>query len=439
MSTFKEENAITYRIAQMQKKWVDTVTPQTQLVRWLVKKDEVRMVKAFSMLEASEHGKLTELFLNFEQPFIGVEDYGKDLVHSWITLWNDQKSRDEVAHANVLPDWDDTPYHNIRKENSEWTFIKCMSSFATAIDPKIILVLNVMPQAYRGTSAFAEWVKKSLKILPSNLKLMVVDLESSQRFRDMPKYINEAILVPDLKMNEAIREIVSSGDTNNPAVGVNLCLLNMAEATNDGNEEQIQYWGIEGVKIAKETNLKSIEATVLIAHGSALYQLKKFQKAMDLFEKAEDTSIEGINEQDPSAPIVLLQSYNIQASTYLYKKDYTKALEYYIKTAAEAKSQNNIMMQIEACRQAAYVAARDYKKGEAYELLQQAYEEGKKVDQTTQKFSSMLLICIKLYEYADENKNEKLTKNIEEYATQIWGEQWKDLSQEEVYQQLLIT
>lgn len=437
MSTFKEENAITYRIAQMQKQWADSVTPQTQLVRWVVKKDEVRMVKAFSILEASEHGKLTELFLNFEQPFHGVEDYGKDLVDSWITLWNDQKARDEVAHANVLPDWDDTPFHNVQKENSVWTFMNCMSSFATAIGPKTVLILNVMPQAYTGSQEFAEWVKKCLKSLPSNLKLMVVDLESRQKFKDIPKYINETILIPDLKMNEAIKEIVSSGDTSDPAVGVNLCLLNMAEATNNGDEKQIEHWGNEGIKVAKETKLKSIEATILIAHGSALYQLKKFDKAMNLFQKAEDTSIEGISEQDPSAPILLLQSYNIQASTYLYKKKYEKAQEYFIKTAVEAKSQNNTLMQIEACRQAAYAAEKDYKKDEAYTLLQEAFAEGKKIEQTAQKFSSMLLICIKLHKYADDNRNEELAIAIEEYATQIWGEQWQDISQEEVYQQIL--
>ncbi len=439
MSTFNEENPITYRIAQMQVKWAKEVTAKTQLIRWLVKKDEVRMIKAFNLLEGSEHGKLPELFLNFQQPFESIETYGKDLTDSWISLWNDQNSRNEIAHANVLPEWDDSEYHDIKEKKSEWTFMKCMSSFASAIDPKTVLILNIMPHAYTGNPEFAEWINKCLKSLPSNLKIAIVDLEENPKFKNIPTYINQTVLVPNLNMPKAVKEIVSSGDTNNPAVGVNMCLLNIAEAINNNNEKQIHHWGKEGIKIAQETNLKSIEATVLLAYGSALYQLKKFDKALDLYKKAEDTSVEGLNTQDPTVPTLLLQSYNMQAATYLYKKKYTKAEEYYIKTATEARSQNNIMMEIEAYRQAAYVVVKNYEKEKAYTFLQEAYKQGKKLEPQTQKFSSMLLVSIELHKYADENRNDSLKNDIAKNAVDIWGEHWQNTSQKEVYKQILTT
>lgn len=438
MSVFKEENAITYRIAQMQVQWEAVVAKETQLIRWLVKKDEVRMVKAFHMLEASEHGKLPALFLNFELPFEDIDTYGKDLVDSWTALWNDEKSRNEVAHANVLPNWDDTAYRSVATKNSAWSFMHCMSSFATAIDPKTVLILNIMPHAYMGDPEFVAWTEKCLKSLPSNLKLVVVDLKERQKFDNIPSYINQVTIEPNLDMQAAMKEIVSSGDTNNPAVGVNLCLLNIGEALNEKDKKQIHHWGKEGVKIAKETGLPSIEATVLIAYGSALYQLKKFDDALELFKKAEETSMEGLNT-DPTAATLLLQSYNIQASTYLYKKKYTIAQEYYIKTATEAQSQKNPMMQVEAYRQAAYCAVKDGEKEEAYTLLQEAYTEGRKMEIEAQKYSSMLLISVKLYEYAGNNRNDDLEKDIAQYATNMWGEHWQNISQKEAHKQILTT
>ena len=439
MSTFNEENPITDRIDEMRVKWANLVKEDTQLIRWLIKKDEARMVEGFHLLEASAHGKIPELFLNFKQPFSSTEEYGKDLVDAWIALWNDEKSRNEVAAADVLPDWDATPYDTVAEKNSGWTFLHCMASFANAISSDTVLMLNVMPHGYTGDPEFVAWIKKCLKSLPPNLKLVVVDLDGAQKFKDIPDYINQVVIEPNLNMHQAMKDIVTaSGDDGTPAMGVNLCLLNIAEAINAQDEKQIHHWGDKGLEVAKETKLKSIEATVYIAYGSALYQLKKFDDALDLFKKAEETSIDGLNS-DPTSAVVLLQAYNIQASTYLYKRKYSIAQEYFIKTATEAKAQKNYMMQVEASRQAAYSAVKNGESDEAYTLLQEAYTEGLKMEKDTQKFSSMLLISIELHKQADEYRNDRLKEDIEEYATQTWGEDWQDLSQNEAYQQLLTT
>ena len=102
MNTFKEENPIMYRIDQMRKNWEDHVCDNTQLVRWVLLKDEVRMLKAFSLLEASEYGQIPDFFINFDVPFSSVERYGYDLLTSWLEIWNNPDARAEVADANGL-------------------------------------------------------------------------------------------------------------------------------------------------------------------------------------------------------------------------------------------------------------------------------------------------------------------------------------------------
>lgn len=437
MNTLKEENPITYRMDQMRKNWEDHVFQEAQLVRWLIKKDEVRMVKAFSLLEGSEHGKIPELFLHFEIPFSSAETYGKDLMDSWLTLWNSEEARKEIEHANALPDWNDAPYQNCPAENSGPAFFECMSSFARSVAKDQMMVIHVMPASYTGDPNFVQWVFTCLKKLPSNLRLMIYDLDDQQVFHKIPPEIKTVTLHANLDMHMAMQQIIQQGDVNDPAVGVNLCLLHISEAVNQKDEKEINRWGKKGLKMAKATHLKSIEATVLLAYGSAFYQLKKFKDALHLFHKAEVESIKGLETKDTAIPAVLLQTYNFQASVYLVTQKYDRAQAYFLKTSEESLKQKNTVMYIDARRQAAFMAEKQYKKDEAYTLLYETYEGCKKENKTSLKFSSMLLLCIALHKYAFEHKNRSLMEEISDFASDIWGEHWKNMSQKEAYQTVL--
>ena len=437
MGTFKEENPITYRIERMRANWMENVCDNTQLVRWVVQKDEVRMVKAFSLLESSEHGQIPDLFLNFDVPFSTEKEYGHDLLSNWLETWNNVDARSEVAHANVLPDWDDTPFRDASVKNSEQTFLDAMSSFTESIDPKQKLVLNVMPAAYMGEPGFTEWVLKCLEIMPENLRFMVFDLDERPYFHKVPMHFRVTTLMANLNMAEATKEIVRQGDTNDPSVGVNLCILNIAEATNNKDEDEIHRWGKEGIEIAEKTGLKSIVATIYLAYGSAFYQLKKLKEAIRLFDSAEEQAIQGKEEEDVAIPALMLQVYNFQAAAYLYSKKYEEARDCFLKASDEALKQKNSAMYMEAQRQASIMSEKLYDEDRAYKLIEEAYEECKSLDKMQLKFTPMLLICNRLYDFAYDHKNKPLVNELEEFATEIWGDQWRDVSQKEVYQTIL--
>ncbi len=437
MSTFKDENPITYRIDKMRKNWMENVCDTTQLVRWVVLKDEVRMFKAFSLLEASEHGQIPDLFLNFDCSFSTEEQYGHDLLTGWLTTWNSEDARKEVEYANVIPDWDDTPYRDAPIKDSEKTFLEAMSSFAASIDPNQQMVLGIMPSGYIGEPGFKEWVLKCLEVMPENLSFMVYDLNEKPLFHKVPMHFKVSTLVANLDMSEATKEIVRQGDLNDPAIGVNLCILNISEATSAGDEDEINHWGKEGVEIAEKTGLKSIVATVYLAYGSAFYQLKKFKDAIRLFESAEEQAIGGKEEEDIAIPAVLLQTYNFQAATYLYTKKYEKARDFYLLASEEALKQKNIAMYMEAQRMASLMSEKMNDPEKAYSLISETYDTCKSYDKLQLKFTSMLLICIRYDEYAFEHKNKSLLDEIDEFATEIWGDEWKDISQKEVYEKIL--
>jgi tetratricopeptide (TPR) repeat protein len=439
MGTFKDENPITYRIEQMRKKWVETVCDSTQLVRWVLLRDEVRMFKAFSLLEASEHGQIPDLFLNFDASFSTEDQYGLDLLNSWLQIWDSEDARAEVEHANVIPDWDATPYRDAPKKNSERTFLEAMSSFAKSIDPKQQFVLGVMPHDFQNEPGFTEWILNCLEIIPDNIKLMVYDLNDNPNLHKVPMHFKVSTLVANLDMAEATKEIIRQGDLNDPAVGVNLCVLNISEAANNEDEDEIHHWGKEGVEIAEKTGLKSIVSTVYLAYGSAFYQLKKFKGALRLYEKAEEEAIAGLENEDIAVPAVLLQCYNFQAATYLYTKKHKEAREYFLKASEEALSQKNYAMYMEAQRQASVMSEKLYDTETAYKLIEETFETCKEHDKLNLKFTSMYLISMKYHEFAYDQKKKALVDEIDEFATGIWGERWKDLTEKEVYENILTT
>lgn len=439
MGTFKEENPITYRIEKMRANWMENVSDNTQLVRWVVLKDEVRMVKAFALLESSEHGQIPDLFINFDIPFSTEQEYGLDLLNNWLSIWNNEEARAEVADANVLPDWDDKPFQNAPVKKSEETFLDAMSSFAESVDPKQKLVLNIMPTDFIGEPGFVDWVLKCLEIMPENIRFMIFDLEEMPLFHKIPMHFRVVSLIGNLNMSQATKEIVQQGDANDPSVGVNLCLLNIAEATNDKNEDEIHRWGKEGIEIAEKTGLKSIVATIYLAYGSAFFQLKKMKEAIRLFKSAEEQALEGKTEEDVAIPAIMLQVYNFQAAAYVYTKKYEEARACFMKSSDEALRQKNVAMYLESQRQASMMSEKLYDTQAAYDLVFEAYEKYKEYDKLQLKFTSMLLVCNRLYDFVYDEKNKPLIDEVDDFATGIWGEHWKDVSQKEVYQTILTT
>ena len=81
---------------------------------------------------------------------------------------------------------------------------------------------------------------------------MVYDLHDKPMFHKVPMHFKVSTLVANLNMSEATKEIVRQGDLNDPAVGVNLCVLNITEATKDKDERAIHRWGKEGVEVRRK-------------------------------------------------------------------------------------------------------------------------------------------------------------------------------------------
>ncbi|WP_196892262.1 tetratricopeptide repeat protein [Aureivirga marina] len=424
MKTFKDENPFTYRISQMQVLWNKKVSKNTQCILWELDREEVRMVKGFCMLEASDQGKIPDLFINFDVPFVNAETFGNDLTNAWISLWNDANAHDEIIDKSVIPNWDSSKYAENQKDGI-WRFIMCMASFAMAIDSKTKIVLNLFPNGFIGNPSFKTWIYACLEKLPSNLRIGIVDLKERPLFSDIPSHIEKAVLVPNLNMAKAYKEAMAAGDQNDPNVGINLCIMEMAEATSKNNQKDMVHWGDKAISIAKKTKAVDTLATVYLAYGSNWFQFKKFQSALECYKKIEKI-IGDKGNTDIVLGAILLQSYHFQAATLYTMKSFRESLEMYEKTAEGALQQKNDMIYIEALRFSAFISEKLGQTKEAVTYLTNAFDYGKNLDISLQQYSSLLLICQRLYTFAMENQEIQLKEEISEFCINIWGENWKN-------------
>lgn len=431
----QENNAITHRITQLQTKWFRKVKEDTKLVRWLIEENEYRMLEAFVLLESGEHGVLSEFFFPFTIPFENNKEqpFALKLKNAWIDTWNNQEYRDEVS-KEFLPQWQSQPYENTTVSNREQEFLECMSSFAQSVSNSTKLVLVLLPQNLKQLGKqWGDWVLSLTEISPNNLRIMVVDYKDSKAFRYIPTHIKEVSIEANLRMFQAMKEIVaSSGDAHEPGIAINTCLLNVFEELQKENIRGVELWGNKGIEVAKEAGSKSLEATVLITYGSAYFQLKKYGKALKKFKRAITACYDGITQDDTVCETLLIQGCNFTAATCHVKRNKSEAIEYYLKTAEIAKSYQVYPTYIESIRLASELLIKQFNSKEAYKLLNNCLETVKELDKTMLRYTTFYLVCGKLYDKYYGNNELDIATKVENLAMSIWGENWKKLKPEEM-------
>lgn len=412
----------------MRKLWNEKVGPDAEAVIWELELDEVRMVEAFTVIEASEHGKIPSFFLDFKVPFLNHDQYGQALLNDWFERWENEEARKPLIDAGLLPDWEGDNFKGLPPEDSRLVFLACMASFAATIHGiRGRLFLNLMPSSCQDAISFKQWITDCVDRLPPNLGIMVYDLMQNRLFDDLSERDGVISLCPQLNMQGALREIASAGDPSEPGVKFNICILNIGEALGKGDEESVHQWGKEAVKIGNGFGILSLQATGLVVYATALFQLKLFEEALELLKDAEKVAIEGKAMEDMTCKAILLQVYSMKASVYVFTKKYVDAVRCYELMVKEAEKQKNNMLGVEGYRLMAEMPLNSLSKVDRMTLLQLGYELGLKIPAETQKYSSMLLICIRLYKYAEEFKNELLRDKVDDHAQAIWGSEWLSL------------
>lgn len=438
MKAFSENNPVIIRMKELQALWYREVKKNTQLVHWLIDESEEQMINAFYLTEADTQGVLDGYFILFDVPFENAETYGKVLLDHWLATWNNEEYRNEVK--NVLPEWDCSPFANVSNKDAHLTFLECMSSFAKSIADDAHIFLTLIPKNNRSLGGdWEDWIIDRIKELPPNLKITLINYKRKNLFKYLSDKINHVKLEPNINMAGMMQETLEAAKgTNEKGIDVNYAMLKLLEASGNKDMKGAKHWADKGIEIAQKMQVLSMEATIYMAYGSAFYQIKKYNDAVEQFATAEQLCLKALNNNpdDISSQAILVQAYNFLAATHYVKRERDRAAEYYIKTAETAKYYNNIPLYIESYRFVALIKRKKWEKSKAWKTLLAVYNTVKDMDKQMLMFSSMLPVCIELHRLAKDIGEFEKMKEFDKFATDIWGENWQELEPENILESI---
>ena len=366
------------RIEQMQALWQQKVQPGTKLVRWLLKPDDNRMYEGFCRLEASPHGSLNEFFVLFYTVFNDPYSYSKEIISNWVQeMEADPAQLAALSGAGIaIKQWNFKEFaERAGTENPNAVLLDMLNSYRKLIpDQQVPLVLSILPKGMSTISGFQQWLLQLMQLKwPPQLRLLVFDHEGSNFWGDIFEQEPEhaVTLNMDLKMDEAIRQIATSGNPGSPEVIFRKCLYEMGDAARKGQVSQIHHWGTKAIEAGQRSGMRNLLATAYISYAGMLFNFKDFAAVDRLLDDGIRVCKTGIAAGDESMKPLLLQFYGYKAAALQHQKETRKAFEWFMTQGQEAKNWGMYPQSVSGYHKAWVLA--DYKKykKEGAESLQQ--------------------------------------------------------------------
>ena len=339
-----EHNPITVRLDEMVKVWKNNVQPHHSLIRWMLKPEDSRMYEGFCRLEASAHGKLDNLFVFFYTPFAQAETYSYDLIQNWLHEYEDEEQRKQMQVAGVMGDWEISLF---QKAVDEKDYTACDELLPGMIQlyrnwvkmPDTPFVFSLLPKQMSDPRQFRQWLQQWMEQLrPAGTQLLVFDHAESNYWGEVfEKYRHEAVtLRHDLRMQEAIRQIATSGHTTDPHAFFRKCMFEMGDAATKKNKPLLNTWGEKGIEVAKKSGDKTLLATAYIAYAGMLFSFRDHPAIEHLLDTGIRLCRQEITSGNESMKPLLLQYYTYKGADYQVQKERKDALQWFMKAGDEA-------------------------------------------------------------------------------------------------------
>ncbi|HNQ00162.1 MAG TPA: hypothetical protein PKK99_13970, partial [Bacteroidia bacterium] len=223
MNGFVEQNAISNRIEKLRTLWAEATKDKSKFVfRWYVKGDEARLIQGWYTLEGSEHGIFPELFLRFDSNMLRYEEYASNLVAELTEKF--EVDKEECAAAGINISFVPNPESNSNKRSLlPLYFSDNLEKFADALpDFKENVYVLLYPGDLQNTAtAYKQWIFDLVENSTfKRLKLVLLDTDEFPMFEQVTKSFPKicTTLQPDLKMDEAMRQMASAGNPAAPEV-----------------------------------------------------------------------------------------------------------------------------------------------------------------------------------------------------------------------------
>ncbi len=285
----KTKNAITRRIDLLQNLW-DAFIRSTEsgcCCCWSVLQEERSMIDTFFQVNAHESSDTPDIFLKLESPFTNINTYGELLSQELATLID--ADREDLAADGIFIDWQIK--YRADSKNHAVGFLREFFHFAHSIEleeGKVIAFLA--PASISNPKAWNQWWKNVLTLnIPDQMLLMVCEEKQNRGLTELTKAFPDKIKVfsPDLKMNDAIRELMSEyGDQEDGCTHFRKAYFELTQAVGAQDGEQIKHWAKKSLALARQIGFPHLEVTVLCTTGNGFMMSGKTHAGITAFDEA---------------------------------------------------------------------------------------------------------------------------------------------------------
>jgi hypothetical protein len=338
-------NPIMQRLEEMAGQWKQKVKPSHRLIRWLLKPEETRMYEGFCRLEASAHGFLDNLFIFFYTPFQSQQQFSHAIMKNWLHEYDSNADqRKLLQQKGISGEWNVELFRSAVLSNK---YKDCDQLLPRMLDswrqwlqlPDTVITLGLLPKETSSPIGFSAWMQQWMLLeKAASVQLIVLDHNPGNYWGTLfEKFNDESItLTQDLRMQQAIREIATSGAATDPHAFYRLCLFEMGESANKKQPARLHEWGQKAIDAAKKCGDKNLLATAYISYAGMLFNFREHEKIDSLLNEGWQLCKQQVAAGDQSMQPLLLQFYAYKGAHCQVQKQRKEALHWFFKMGEEA-------------------------------------------------------------------------------------------------------
>lgn len=378
--TNNEHNPIAIRISNIQDLWIENREkfPDARIYCLVCEPSDYQLVEGFIRLEASEHGRTSDIIVGFKADYDGQTDFYKFLVKEWI--------RSFAADAEKNSDWNWKDFSSFQseamsidslsREELENLYIRLVTSFKEFIGNDNLLGITLFISRIGDAVSLNETIQSIAQRLPAGIALILIDYKKREVYETLLSEMKDRIClidIPNQNIAGAYKEIATQGNPQDPNVKYRKCLFELGEAASKGNKDEAKKIGHELIKLSREIGGTAFMASSYLIFGG--FMIRFHQEAgfcHDLFDKGIALVLPKYHEERDCAQI-LLQLYNYKGTVDSYNKDIGSAIKQFMTAVKTAKELN---MRTETVNEYNYALLMALKKDRlTYEpILSEAFE-----------------------------------------------------------------
>lgn len=428
--TNNEHNPIAIRISNIQDLWIENREkfPDARIYCLVCEPSDYQLVEGFIRLEASEHGRTSDIIVGFKADYDGQTDFYKFLVKEWI--------RSFAADAEKNPDWNWKDFSSFQseaasidslsREELENLYIRLVTSFKEFIGDDNLLGITLFISRIGDAVSLNETIQSIAQRLPAGIALILIDYKKREVYETLLSEMKDRIClidIPNQNIAGAYKEIATQGNPQDPNVKYRKCLFELGEAASKGNRDEAKKIGHELIKLSREIGGTAFMASSYLIFGG--FMIRFHQEAgfcHDLFDKGIALVLPKYHEERDCAQI-LLQLYNYKGTVDSYNKDIGSAIKQFMTAVKTAKELN---MRTETVNEYNYALLMALKKDRlTYEpILNEAFEYGYSFSDEELRIINLSFIAStyldKTYGLDSSQRDE-----IEKRMSGLYGDDWQ--------------